>query len=133
MDSKRRERIVRFRGIMADLAMKLSEEEVKAMGLIYLGQEDIHSFTNGLDLMDRILKRELISNCVGDLKALEHSLERVGRKDLISTVEEYITKNRLPLVHQQALDFNVSSTNSEPPLATQENEADITKSMVSIG
>ena len=109
--------------MLVNLGCKLSEQEAKALALIYLPLESLDTITTGTQTMEKITKRDKIRNCRRDLELLKESLVKIGRNDLIGTVESYIENNALPL-------DAVSSTTPGLHPGTEEEESDITNSAV---
>lgn len=137
MASLERVSTLKFRGLLADIGLKLSEKEIEALAFVYLDKENIENIESGSKLMDRITKRDQIRNCESDLNCLAHSLERVGRADLKKVVAKYIkvtsppqeSTERLPSSAKEA-SGHVSSTNPRP---LEERDSNITKSTVYSG
>ena len=79
---------LKFRGMLADLAHKLTLEEGKSLAFIYGENIDIDEC---IEVMDRITKRRrIVHGRREDLEHLKMSLDKVGRSDLKTVVDEYI-------------------------------------------
>ena len=124
-------KVLRFRGMLTRVVQKLTPKDVEYLAFIY--DVDISSFAEciGLKVMDDIVKRELVTNCLSCLKSLKERLEEIGRKDLTHILEDYMQRTELPcdLTESEILPPQVS----HPlliPASTEENQGDITKSTV---
>lgn len=80
---------LKFRGMLANLGDKLTRKEAKALAFIY--EENIDEIDIGIEVMDRITKRErIVSGRKEDLEGLKESLDKIGRSDLKTVVDDYI-------------------------------------------
>ena len=114
--------------MLADITLKLSAPEQRALGYIYLDHESLKFediVTDNLHVMDRITKKAMIQNCEKDLVQLQESLHSIGRKDLAKIVRAYIEKSALP---QESPKEKFPIT---PQTGTREDKSDISNSAFS--
>ena len=111
--------------MLADIALKLSAPEQRALGYIYLDHESLKFediVTDNLHVMDRITKKAMIQNCEKDLVQLQKSLCSIGRNNLTKIVSEYIEKSTLPQESPREK-FPIA-----PQTGTREDKSDISNS-----
>ena len=88
MESDHWSATLKFRGMLSNLAVKLTLEEGKSLAFIYEENIDIDKC---IEVMDRITKRRrIVRGHREDLEHLKMSLDNVGRSDLKTVVDEYI-------------------------------------------
>ena len=115
---------LKFRGMLANLAGKLTLKEGKSLAFIYEENIDIDEC---IEVMDRITKRRrIVRGCREDLEDLKMSLDKVGRSDLKTVVDEYIKLHHC----QQPLLEQVTTTDHGPHVHTV-TENDMSRSRVS--
>ena len=126
---------VKFKGFLIRLGGKLSLEQVKKLGFIYLDNEAVEDIKNDTDLMEKITQRQKIRECQEDLNQLIEILEDIGRTDLKEMVSEYIEKRHPPVRLPEGLPslepfVENAVSSSTMHMGIPEKEGDLSKSTV---
>lgn len=114
-----------FRAFLIGLGLKFTTEEAKAFGFVYLEKENLGGVTSGTDAMVKVTKRKKICNCKAHMAELKDSLCSIGRTDLVSDVDSYLTKNPALAEHPTP---PTTPTHTALGQATEENESDTSNS-----
>ena len=82
-----------FREFMIEIAQGLSTKDTKNLRVIYLfgNGQDIQ---DGTDLIDTLMKRELLTDSSQSLAVFTRRLKKIGRVDLQKQVREYAQRSQ---------------------------------------
>ena len=113
---KTRQRCIAFRAMLASVFTELSDQELKFVAFTY--KESLDSASSRLELADRLLKCESISDCIDDLILFKETLVTTKRNDLQRAVDMYIEKWKPPQDMPESLMMSIPILTPRPVVSS---------------